>query len=290
MKISLSLYLFMVVQLMANTASSQERVSLDLKDATLAAIIKQIEDQTSYRFIYNNDEVDDGTRFDVRGQDEGLDKVLKQLFGGSTISYEIKKRHVILSKRRVVRRAPVQESYSISGTVRDGDTGETLLGATITVVGTSKGVVTNEYGFYSITLPSGTHRLSVSYIGYQPKEVSIDLNQNQKLAFELVQVSNELSEVVVFSDSKIHSQVASVLNGVTNLKSADIKKLPSLLGEPDVTRAILTQSGVTTIGEGASGFSVRGGNIDQNLILLDEAPIYNSSHVWGFFSIFNTDA
>ncbi|WP_420602164.1 TonB-dependent receptor [Flagellimonas sp.] len=290
MKLSLSLYLFMAIQLLANTVSSQDRITIDFEKTSLSSIIGFIENATPYRFIYNNDEIDDGAEYDIKSHDELLHKVLGELFIGSDISFEIRKKHIVLSKRETDEKRHTQENYTISGTVRDLETGETLLGATIAVAGTSKGVVTNEYGFYSITLPSGSYTLNVSYIGYQQKEILIELDKNQQLAIELNQVSNKLSEVVVFSNPNFKSQVTTVLNGVANLKSEDIKKLPSLLGEPDVTRAVLTQPGVTTIGEGASGFSVRGGNIDQNLILLDEAPIYNSSHVWGFFSIFNTDA
>ncbi|MEX0314989.1 MAG: carboxypeptidase-like regulatory domain-containing protein, partial [Allomuricauda sp.] len=289
MKLSLSLYLFMALQLMAHKASSQDRITIDFENTRLSSIIHFIETQTAYRFIYNNDEINNDARFDIKGKDILMSKVLGKLFNETDISYEIRKKHIVLSKKGIEQKR-AQQSYSISGTIRDADTGETLLGATVLVAGTSQGVVTNEYGFYSITLPSGAYTLNVSYIGYQQKEIPIQLDKNQKLEIELGQVSSKLSEVVVFSDPKFKSQVATVLNGVTNLKSEDIKQLPSLLGEPDVTRAVLTQPGVTTIGEGASGFSVRGGNIDQNLILLDEAPIYNSSHVWGFFSIFNTDA
>ena len=99
-----------------------------------------------------------------------------------------------------------------------------------------------------------------------------------------------LHEVVVTSDTKNKSQVRNVLSGVNNLKVADIKQLPAFFGEPDINRAILTQPGVTSVGEGTAGFNVRGGNIDQNLTLLDEAPLYVSSHLWGLFSVVNADA
>ncbi len=182
------------------------------------------------------------------------------------------------------------QSYTLSGEVKDFSSGETLLGATVYDKTKGKGAITNEYGFYSLTLPAGTYSLTVSYIGFQELTYEVNLNKNQRLDFELQPASQALEEVVVTSSKDNKSQTKTAIAGALNIKPKDIKKLPSLLGEPDVTRAVLTQPGITSVGEGTSGFNVRGGNIDQNLILLDEAPIYNSSHIWGFFSIFNTDA
>jgi len=182
------------------------------------------------------------------------------------------------------------QNYSISGTIEDQASGETLLGATIYAKESGKGAVTNEYGFFSLTLPKGKHTIIISYLGYTDVIEEIDLQENQKINLELTTSDNELEEVFISANNTSKSQTKQIITGSINLKPKDIKKLPALLGEPDVTRAILTQPGVSTVGEGASGFNVRGGNIDQNLILLDEAPIYNSSHVFGFFSIFNTDA
>ncbi|WP_242204923.1 TonB-dependent receptor [Aestuariivivens insulae] len=289
MKISLAFYLFMVTQLIAHTARSQNKISINLKDEKLSSVLKYIEDRSTFNFIYNNDDIDDAKRFSIKENDKTINKILDRLFKGSDITFKIRKEHIILAKKPTVYNSP-QAEYTISGTVKDAETGETLLGATISVKDTSRGVVTNEYGFYSITLPSKSYVLVVSYIGYLQKEIPIELNKDQKLIIELSPTSNELDEVVILSDLKVKSQVKTILNGTVSLNTAEIKQLPSLLGEPDVIRAILTQPGVATVGEGATGFNVRGGNIDQNLILLDEAPVYNSSHLWGFFSIFNADA
>lgn len=266
---------------------------MDFKNASLFSIIELIEKQTAYRFIYSSNEIDDAKSYDIRTNNLEVQKVVELLFRDSFILYEFRKKYIILSKRNNVVNNPNvqnQEKYSISGTISDLESGETLLGATIAIVGTSKGVVTNEYGFYSITLPAAKYKLRFTYLGYESKQVDIDLNKDQKLDIGLQLSSSELDEVVLTSEGRNHSQVRSVFSGVSNFRAAEIKQLPSLLGEPDVTRTLLTQPGVSTVGEGATGFNVRGGNIDQNLILLDEAPIYNSSHLWGFFSIFNSDA
>jgi hypothetical protein len=182
------------------------------------------------------------------------------------------------------------QTHTISGLVKDADTGETLLGATVYETKSGKGTITNEYGFYSLTLPEGQHEFKISFVGYAEITLKADLKHNQRKDVELQPAHQHLEQVVVTAGDQQTSFTKNTIMGANNLKPKDIKKLPSLLGEPDVTRAILTKPGVSTVGEGTSGFNVRGGNIDQNLILLDEAPIYNSSHIWGFFSIFNTDA
>jgi hypothetical protein len=182
------------------------------------------------------------------------------------------------------------QTHTISGEIKDAVTGETLLGATIVSQSLKKGTYANEYGFYSLELPQGIHKIEISYMGYKTKTLQIDLNEDKRLNVEIHPFENELEEVVITAEKTTKSQVRNTLLGTVNLKPKDIKKIPMLLGEPDIVRALLATPGITSVGEGATGFNVRGGNIDQNLILLDEAPIYNSSHIWGFFSIFNNDA
>ncbi|MCL6273161.1 TonB-dependent receptor [Muricauda sp. 2012CJ35-5] len=289
MKFTFSLYLIMVMQVFANEAMAQERLTLEFENTRLSIIMDAITEQSSYHFIYNNDNVKDTNTYNLNLVDEEIQQVLATLFQNTGISFTIRNKSIILSKKQPIPQT-AQANFTLSGNVLDTETGETLLGASILVVGSQKGVVSNEYGFYSLTLPSGRYTLRISYIGYEQQELDIDLNSNQNLSIELQPTSNELSEVFVFANSKVNSQVSTVLNGTANISPENIKRLPALFGEPDVTRAVLTQPGVSTAGEGATGFNVRGGNIDQNLILLDEAPIYNSSHVWGFFSVVNTDA
>lgn len=181
------------------------------------------------------------------------------------------------------------QSFSISGTVQDKATGETLIGAAIFSKESGKGITTNEYGFFSLSLKEGKHTIVVSYVGYKKYTKEINLVKSQKFNVQM-EANSSLDEVVVYAEENIKSQTKQVIAGSVKLKPQDIKQIPALLGEPDINRVILTQPGVSSVGEGSSGFNIRGGNIDQNLILLDEAPIYNSSHVWGFFSVFNADA
>lgn len=182
-----------------------------------------------------------------------------------------------------------QQKYTISGTISEAASNETLIGVTVAVPELRTGVTTNEYGFYSITLPEGEYQLQVSYLGFKEVVQTIGLSQNLKLNIKMEEAAEELNEVVVIEDVE-KMDIRKPQMSVNTLSAGTIKKIPVILGEADVIKSILLLPGVTNAGEGASGFNVRGGAVDQNLILLDEAIIFNSSHLFGFFSVFNPDA
>jgi hypothetical protein len=181
-----------------------------------------------------------------------------------------------------------QEKFTLSGTISDNKTNETLIGVNINLKGTNYSTITNEYGFYSLTLPKGNYDLIISYVGFETIEEQIALNQNIKKNYFLTETGELLEEVVITEKTKINIKKPEM--SVNKLSIAQIKQMPVVLGEVDVIKSLLFLPGVTNAGEGQSGFNVRGGGADQNLILLDEATIYNSSHLFGFFSVFNPDA
>ena len=182
-----------------------------------------------------------------------------------------------------------QNKVTIQGYIRDKSDGEGLIGATLQLKGTSMGVQTNPYGYYSLTLPPGEYECIVRYVGYGTQTKTLKIQQDRTINWELEPEANVLEEVVVRTEAA-DSQVKSLEMSVAKVPMSTIRKMPALLGEVDVIRSIQFLPGVSTVGEGASGFNVRGGGIDQNLVLLDEAPVYNSSHLFGFFSVFNPDA
>ncbi|MDR1406791.1 MAG: TonB-dependent receptor [Tannerella sp.] len=182
-----------------------------------------------------------------------------------------------------------ERKFTISGTVRDADNGEDLVGVSIGMVNTTTGTTTNSYGFYSISLPAGEHTLRFSYIGYAGKEIKVDLQGNRKLDVSLGSDAQQLAEVIVSSRSR-NANVSKAEMSVERISAATIKNIPVLMGETDVIKAIQLLPGVQATSEGSSGFSVRGGGYDQNLIMLDEATVYSASHLMGFFSVFNNDA
>ncbi len=183
-----------------------------------------------------------------------------------------------------------QSKYTISGTVKDSENGETVFGASVFLEGTTIGTITNEYGFYSITATESDYNLVVSYVGYANASKKITLNSNQKIAIEITPESTKLDEVVVVAETSEQLDIKTPQMSVSKLKLGTIKKMPVVLGETDIIKSIQLLPGVTSGAEGTAGFNVRGGAVDQNLVLLDEAIIYNSSHLFGFFSVFNADA
>jgi hypothetical protein len=181
-----------------------------------------------------------------------------------------------------------QDKYTVSGTITD-ERGEPLIGAAIYETSSMQGVVTNAYGFYSLTLPNGDYELASSYLGYQQTHFAVDLSKDKKLNIKLIPESTDIEAVEVRASGK-KAHVDKIEMSTEKLPIKTIKKLPVLMGETDIIKTIQLLPGVQTVGEGTSGFYVRGGAVDQNLILLDEATVYNPSHIGGFFSVFNGDA
>ncbi len=182
-----------------------------------------------------------------------------------------------------------QEKFTISGTVSEKETGETLINVNVLVPSENAGAVTNVYGFYSITLPAGTYEIQYTSIGFTSEIITVDLQASITKNVNLSENLESLDEVIITAD-KEKMNIRDPQMSTNTLNSSTIKKIPVVLGEADVIKAITLLPGVTNAGEGASGFNVRGGAADQNLILLDEATLYNSSHLFGFFSVFNPDA
>jgi len=182
-----------------------------------------------------------------------------------------------------------ENTFTLSGTITDKQNGETLIGATIYFPELKVGTVSNVYGFYSASVPSGTYKVVFSFIGYEAVETTISLIADRTLNMELGAGSTQLKEVEI-SAKRPDANVKSIEMSTVTLQMSSIKEIPALFGEVDVIKAIQLLPGVASAGEGFSGFFVRGGNSDQNLVLLDEAPVYNASHLLGFFSVFNPDA
>lgn len=180
-----------------------------------------------------------------------------------------------------------QEKYTLSGTVSDVTSNEKLIGATIQIKDHGNGVITNRYGFFSITLSAGEYELIVSSLGFEQEVISINLTSDQVLNFELNESAEQLKELVVTDAS---DAIRKPNMSVATVSVERIKEIPMVMGEADVVKSLILLPGVTNAGESSSGFNVRGGAADQNLVLLDEASIFNSSHLFGFFSVFNPDA
>ena len=182
-----------------------------------------------------------------------------------------------------------QQNYTISGYIRSSETGEALIGATVQIKELYKGAMANAYGFYSITVPGGKHTVQYSYMGNISKTENIELSGNLDKNVDLQQASVEIAEVVIVSEAS-NKNIKAPEMSVVKISPKDIVSVPMIFGEQDILKTIQLMPGVKSAGEGNSGFYVRGGSADQNLIILDEAPVYSSAHLLGFFSVFNSDA
>lgn len=183
------------------------------------------------------------------------------------------------------------QKHTLSGTVKDAKNGEDLIGVSISVSELKIGVATNTYGYYSLNLPEGKYTIVYSYVGYASQTKTIDLTRGDiALKVELAEDKRELKELTVTTDRPNSSNVESTKMSVVKMDIKEVKKIPILLGEVDIIKAIQLLPGVQAAGDGNTLFIVRGGNVDHNLVQLDEAVVYNPSHVVGFFSVFNGDA
>ncbi|MEQ1624708.1 MAG: TonB-dependent receptor, partial [Sediminibacterium sp.] len=182
-----------------------------------------------------------------------------------------------------------QDKFTLNGYIRDSVSGESLIGANLSIRSEGKGVSSNQYGFYSITLKNGTYQLAASFVGYQPKVWTINLTDNKSFNILLVPNNNAINNVTVVSRRR-DNQVKTAQMGKIELNINTAKAIPAFMGEVDILKTLQLMPGVRNAGEGNAGFYVRGGGADQNLILLDDAVVYNTGHLFGFFSIFNSDA
>mgnify|MGYP000713567139 FL=1 len=183
----------------------------------------------------------------------------------------------------------VAQEISLSGYLKDAANGEALIGATVYIPELHQGTVSNAYGFYSLTIPKGQYEMHISYIGYQTLNVRVDASQNRTLDYSLQETSAEIAEVIVRGEAA-DANVERIEMGMAKLPVKTIQKLPAFMGEVDIIKTIQLLPGIQSGGEASSGLYVRGGGPDENLMILDEAPVYNASHLMGFFSVFNSNA
>jgi len=181
-----------------------------------------------------------------------------------------------------------QDQFSLSGFIREAVSSEELIGANIVCEDLSIGATTNAYGFYSLSLPKGTYSIRYSFIGYKDQLFEVDMTEDKRLDVGLELYSEKLTEIILEDDAQ--QKVRSIEMSVNKLETKAVKQLAAVGGEVDIIKSIQLLPGVTSVGEGANGFNVRGGAVDENLVLLDEMTLYNASHLFGFFSVFNADA
>lgn len=255
------------------------RVSVSLKKQPLHEVCRHLEKEYGILFAYSRDIVKMSQPVDIDVKNVPLKRVMEMLFEENGVEYKKIGEQIVLTVKK-------KEQRTINGYIEDGRTGERLIGATIYSPVLQVGTVTNQYGFYSITTKKDTLTLIVTYLGYDPLVLRLEDKMSRQIKVQLTP-SNMLKQVEV-SESTPKLQDQTQMSRVS-LPMVSVKAMPKLLGEADVMRAMMSMPGVSGGREGASGLNVRGGSPDQNLVLLDGTPVYNPSHAFGIFSVFNPD-
>jgi hypothetical protein len=255
----------------------QQEVILTLTTLPIREVINQIQEQTEFTFSFSNElPLDKNITFLV-GKIAIADILNK--FKSAGIRYKIKDNKIIL--------APPVSTHTVSGYLRDAASGENLIGGSIYVAGGTKGITSNSYGYYSLTLPEDSVHLIVSYVGYQTAMLRFVLKKDT--AININMVSQMLDEVVIKASDAEQAPDLTQMSAIS-IPIQQLEALPALIGEIDIMKGLQLLPGVQSGGEGTGGLYVRGGGPDQNLVLLDGVPVYNVSHLFGFFSVFNSDA
>lgn len=262
-------------------------IDIELKHATLAEALHKIETLTKLKFTYRTEDVAGIKDISYQRKQTTVKKILTDLLAHTGLFYEQEGAYILVRKTE----KSSTRGLTIYGFVKSVQSGETLAGATVGVTGDKNYyTTTNTYGFYSLTVPAGAYELSCSYIGYLDFDRKMEVRETMRQIIELSGKGDNALQTVVVAGNSNKSNVRRLITGSHKLDVAEIKKMAMVGGEPDVLKSLQFLPGIQTANEGTTNLSVRGGSYDQNLILLDEAPVYNPTHTLGFFSTFNTDA
>ncbi len=317
---TLGLLLVTVIPVISQSIT-QHKITASYSQATLSSILADLQQSEDIRFFYRQDELP-GTIHTAEWQDVALDDVMDELLDGSAIGYTVyRDRDIILMPRTVIDEVYTVNYYkalerstqledlppqpqvitigsvrdlsasgrsTIRGTVTDTEDESPIIGATITWTDLNEGTTTDENGQFEMTVPVGLHEVVVRYVGFEDLYRTVDVYSNGSLDLALTSATIDLQEVTVRAQAA-DASVENVQIGVASLDIKNIKKVPAFLGEADVVKNLLLNPGVSSLGEGATGFNVRGGTVDQNMILQDDGFFFNASHALGFFSSFNAD-
>ena len=281
-------FLFFLLSFLCHAQRMEDvRISLQLQDVSLQTVIHRIESQTPFRFLAKAEDIERETHISIQATDQSVLNILKQVLTGRNLQFRQVGTNILLTRKET--NTGSGKKFSLHGTIRSAKTGETIIGATVSIVGTSMATASNEYGFYSLALPEGQYQVQLSAVSMETKQVTVDLKKDTQLSVNMEEESKELAAVTVTASATATSRKSPQMS-MERINIQSVRNIPVIFGERDILKTMQLLPGVKSAGEGNSGFYVRGGSADQNLILLDEAPVYNPSHLLGFFSTFNSDA
>ncbi len=293
-----TLALFTLLHLITSYACAQDltkKITVIVNDQSIGEVLKMISRQGNIDFSYSPQVIPAGKIVSIEARHKTIRQVLDELLRKNGIDYFVVENQVILRPMNpdlvtepvVVHKR--ERSFTLSGFLREKSSGEALIGATVHLQGTTTGTYTNGYGFYSLTIPEAKYRVSFAYLGYKDQVEEVELKANTVLDADLEESSIETKEVEIVA-AGAGSDLRNNQLSEFSFSQKTLAKLPGFAGNLDVIRALQAVPGIQTFGDGSSLYYVRGGNSDQNLMLIDEVPVYNPSHLFGFFSAFSPDA
>jgi len=299
MKISLLVCLLAAGTLLS-AQDTQKQITLHIDQESMKFVLDRIEEQSGLSFSYNSRLIDADEKLSIHVDQVSLEEALTFLFIERRISFEVVEQQVVLKRvrgKKVKTEAQqVQDStlvevpnYTLSGFVKDKRTGELLIGATITIPGWAVGTITNSYGFYSLTLQRDVDELICTYMGYRKGAMAIHSYGNQSIHFDMQKEFRQIKEVSIYSD-ELDNMIRTTRSSEESINPESVRKMPALFGEKDVIKSLAAVPGIKFFGDGSTIFFVRGGSRDQNMITIDEAPVYNPTHLLGYFSTVIPDA
>lgn len=271
-----------------------QKLSVNFKEISIGDFIKYIESNSNIRFAYNAQTIPVDQIIKVKAKNKSAKEILDKVFVENGISYALVENQVILKMKPVIEFEIAEETktaqkFTISGYLKDKSTGEVLIGASVYNKNNFEGTTTNAYGFYSLTLPKGNYDMGFSFLGYNLMSQNIDLQSDKKISIELEPAKFEIKTIEISgqeSDSNIRDSKISEIKLIPSI----LKDLPGFAGSIDIVKSLQAIPGIKSYGDGSSLFYVRGGNSDQNLLIVDDAPIFNPSHLFGFFSALSPEA
>lgn len=273
---------------LGNVACLAQNINIQSSSISVDDLLQEITEQGGMDFSYSSKLIDPKQKISYNIKDASLETALELLCQKLSIAYSIVDKQIILHEPSIGNNnssssSESKEQFTISGFINDAQSGESLIGATVSVKGSSKGVSTNSFGFYALQLPKGDHTLLVSYVGFQAQQILISLVKNQKQDIPLQPAAMDLVTITIQSNPLENLQVRQT--GAMDLSPEDLNNMPEFGGESGLIRGLQSLPGIKSHSDGSAFFFVRGGHKDQNLIIIDDAPIYNPSHLFGFYSV-----
>ena len=294
LRVSKYVILFFCVLLTSSAFSQQvylsKRISIQVHDAPIDDVIKEISEKSSINFSYGSNLFRSNQKVSIQERNKSVKEILDTLSLQLNIEYKLVENQVILKQKKNFLKAndEADEKFTLSGFVKDHLTGESLIGATVLVKASQTGVITNSYGFYSLSLPAGTYDIVFSYIGFQSQESKIVLDKNVQQTISLSLNTEVLEEVTIIADENVEMLEKSQMSQM-KIKPQGLSNMPQFAGEVGLIKTLQTLPGIKAHSDGSSFFFVRGGSADQNLVMIDDAPVFNHSHLFGYYSVINPE-